>query len=198
MVRRLRRAAAVVLSGSEGSTMSLQLTISAPGIDAPRAGVGPDSDECYTPRWLIEVAEAILGGPIETDPAWSPRSLVRPLITGYTFADDGATRPWFGRTWINPPYSNPLPFMNRAADFPPFDSDGQLAPALALVRLDPTTQWWATAMRIRPRVCLLADRVAFQGDYAGGNPAPISCALIAWRCVAFPASVGSWMRPFTA
>ncbi len=60
-------------------------------------------DEWYTPRWLIERL-----GPFDLDPC-SP--LVRPFDTAavhYTREDDGLSREWAGRVWLNPPYSRIL------------------------------------------------------------------------------------------
>lgn len=33
----------------------------------------------------------------------------------YSLADNGLTKPWYGHVWCNPPYSNPRPWVERAA-----------------------------------------------------------------------------------
>ena len=145
---------------------------------------GKESDECYTPAWILELAARAMGGPIETDPAWSPRSLVRPTAHAWTHHDDGANRPWFGRVWVNPPYSKPDPFMVRASEHAAMGR----GPVIALVKLDPTTAWWAIAMRTAHAVVLLRDRVRFLGEYAGGKSgAMFPSAVIVWDCDPFPA-----------
>lgn len=74
------------------------------------------SDVWLTPPHVI----AALGGAdsFDLDPATPP---IQPWPTArarYTEADDGLARPWFGRVWLNPPYSRPLytRFMQRMAD----------------------------------------------------------------------------------
>ena len=64
---------------------------------------GVSSDEWYTPQWIIDVL-----GEFDLDPC-SP--IDRPFDTAkvhYTKEDDGLSRVWSGRVWLNPPYSRPL------------------------------------------------------------------------------------------
>ena len=137
---------------------------------------GKDSDECYTPAWILALAAQAMGGPIDTDPAWSPRSLVRPLVHGWTHADDGATRPWAGRVWCNPPYSDPGPFCERAVEH----ALGRHGPVVMLLKLDPSTRWWEIAMHGSPAVVMLRNRVRFLGARPHGEmPALLSSAEVA-------------------
>ena len=56
-------------------------------------------DEWLTPP---EIVQAL--GPFDLDPC---APCVRPwptAITHFTIEDDGLSRPWFGRVWMNPPY----------------------------------------------------------------------------------------------
>lgn len=153
-----------------------------------------ESDACYTPQYILEAAERILGGPIETDPCWSLESLVRPTRYGWTIRDRGETQPWYGRTFVNPPYSDPGPFMQRAA--------AHDAPTVALVKLDPSTAWWKDNISSRWEdmehgmgICLLDHRVKFKGGYAGGGAAPFPSALITWRCTGTGLRLGHWLWP---
>jgi hypothetical protein len=150
-----------------------------PGLPAQEVAAG---DECYTPQALLDVAELLLDG-IDTDPAWSPASLVRPRLAGYTIADDGLGIPWHGTKWLNPPYSDPWPwFVKLNAELELADA---LVPprgtrAVALVKLDPTTRWWAELERRRPAICLLRARVRFVGSFAGGGTPRFASALAVW------------------
>jgi hypothetical protein len=69
--------------------------------------------------WLTPPAVLHALGPFDLDPcAVSPP---RPWSTAgahFTVEDDGLAREWFGRVWLNPPYSEPVmsQFMQRLAD----------------------------------------------------------------------------------
>lgn len=74
-----------------------------------------ETDVWLTPPAIIEA----LGGAssFDLDPA---AAVDRPWSTArqhYTIEDNGLILPWFGRIWLNPPYSNPLiaRFMGRMA-----------------------------------------------------------------------------------
>jgi len=36
-----------------------------------------------------------------------------PALNHYSLEDDGLTQPWFGRVWMNPPYSKPAPWVEK-------------------------------------------------------------------------------------
>jgi len=139
---------------------------------------GPLSDECYTPEVMLGPLRRLLGG-IDTDPCWSPSSLVRPRIAGYTIADDCLTKEWFGSVLLNPPYSKPKPFVRRAVEH------AALGHKVAIiVNVDPSTEWWS-AMHygpIKPSAVLLwPDRVRFLGPFAKGKPARSATAVILYN-----------------
>jgi len=57
------------------------------------------TDESLTPPRLVEAL-----GPFDLDPC-SPVERPWPTAaTHYTVEDDGLSRPWAGRVWLNPPY----------------------------------------------------------------------------------------------
>jgi len=67
-------------------------------------------DEHYTPFWLFEK----LNLKFDLDVA-SPIGGVNwiPAIKHYTELDNGLNQPWFGRVWMNPPYSAPGAWVDK-------------------------------------------------------------------------------------
>ncbi len=60
--------------------------------------------EYYTPQEIIEAARIVLGQ-IDLDPASSDQANLRVRANKYyTAADDGLTREWNGRVWMNHPF----------------------------------------------------------------------------------------------
>jgi len=60
------------------------------------------SDDYYTPKWLFDA----LGIEFDLDVACPPEGAPHtPTKHFYTQEDDGLTSPWFGRVWMNPPFS---------------------------------------------------------------------------------------------
>lgn len=74
------------------------------------------SVEWFTPPFIIEA----LGGAdsFDLDPATNAAAPFKTGNATYTRADNGLWRPWFGRVWLNPPYTNAdlHAFMARMAD----------------------------------------------------------------------------------
>lgn len=124
--------------------------------------------------WCTPLDLARLVGWFDLDPCSNPRSHIR---AGHSYSlengEDGLGLPWFGSVWCNPPYSCPLPWARRLAD--------HNGPWCALVKLDPSTRWWATLMEASPTVAPFRKRIKFEGDRA--MTAPFPCALVysAWR-----------------
>jgi hypothetical protein len=71
------------------------------------------SDDYYTPPGLFQT----LGLKFSLDVASPPGGVPWiPAADYYTMEDDGLTSPWHGRVWMNPPYSNPTPWVERFMD----------------------------------------------------------------------------------
>ena len=68
------------------------------------------TDDYYTPKWLFDALDVTF----DLDVASPPQGpLHTPCHAYYTQADDGLTQPWHGRVWMNPPYSKPLPWVQK-------------------------------------------------------------------------------------
>ncbi len=88
----------------------------------------PDA-QC-TPRDL-----ALELGTFSLDPCSSPRSHIQSLHS-YQLerGENGLELDWRGSVYCNPPYSNPMPWVERLRE--------HRNAWCALVKLDPTTKWW--------------------------------------------------------
>jgi len=135
------------------------------------------TDEWYTPPSIFKA----LGLQFDLDAA-SPGKHVVPWVPAtrcYTLADDGLTRPWGGRVYLNAPYSSLAPWMRRMS------AHGH-GIALTFARTD--TRWWHETTATAQAICLVKGRIRFvqpNGVQAKGAPGAPS-VLIAWGadCVA--------------
>jgi len=69
-----------------------------------------ETDERYTPKWIFDT----LNLQFDLDPC-SPIGGIpyAPIKHYYTKDDDSLTKEWFGNIWLNPPFSQPKPFMQK-------------------------------------------------------------------------------------
>lgn len=77
------------------------------GIQVPKMEILKDSGitEYYTPSYIIEAARKVLGE-IDLDPAsceYANKTVQAKTI--FTIEDDGLSKEWFGRVWMNHPFS---------------------------------------------------------------------------------------------
>lgn len=71
------------------------------------------TDEWYTPLWLLRLARQALGG-IDLDPASCFKANVTVKATTYfTKVDNGLKRQWQGNVWLNPPFARDLTQPNN-------------------------------------------------------------------------------------
>lgn len=120
---------------------------------------GYDGDEWYTPTEYIEAARRVMGG-IDLDPA-SCESAQDVIGAGvyYTKEDNGLARSWFGRVWLNPPYSMPLikDFVTTIID--EYES-GRVSEAIVLTNNSSDTSWFHMLLAMYP-ACFTRGRVQF-------------------------------------
>jgi hypothetical protein len=130
--------------------------------------VSAKSNEWYTPEKYIEAAREVLGS-FDLDPA---SCLVANTVVKaqkfYTLKDDGLTKEWFGRVWLNPPYGDAGPKF--VAKLLQAYKDGHVTEAIVLVNSHCTDAKW-----FRPLfdyvVCFTDHRPKFwTKDGEGGSP----------------------------
>jgi DNA N-6-adenine-methyltransferase (Dam) len=93
------------------------------------------TDKYCTPKWLADRV-----GCFDTDPCTNPLAHII-ATTKYMLeaGHDGLTLPWHGRVWMNHPYSDPLPWMNKLTYE---HAVGRCTESLVLAKLDTSTEWW--------------------------------------------------------
>lgn len=119
-----------------------------------------DSDAWCTPAFLIEMAREVLGE-IDIDPA--SNEFAQKTVQAkcwYGQEDDGRTKPWPGRGWLNAPYSMPLveQFVDKLLE--EYDV-GQLTAALAIFNNNTETEWCQKVLRRFP-ACFPDRRIPFE------------------------------------
>lgn len=127
------------------------------------------SPEWYTPRHVVDAVVQTLGA-IDLDPCSDPGKSI-PATSHFTEADDGLSRTWKGRVYMNPPYGKTIgewtSKLRREHD------EGSVTAAIALVPARTETDWWATIDA--EWVCLIHGRLSFSES---ANSAPFPSAVL--------------------
>lgn len=128
-------------------------------LTAANSGTGPEGDEWYTPVDYIEAARQLMGG-IDLDPAScdAAQETVQALAY-FTREDDGLTKDWHGRVWLNPPYSYPLveKFVHRLIAQYEYEN---ISTALTITNNCTDAAWFHCLLERFP-VCFTKGRVPF-------------------------------------
>jgi ParB family chromosome partitioning protein len=124
--------------------------------------------EWSTPPEYIVAARTVLGD-IDLDPASSKiaQQTVR-ARSFYTAAQDGLSKPWRGRVWLNPPYHAKLigPFVEKLCQH---FSAAEVEAAILLVNNATETEWFQRAGKLATGFCFPNGRLRFFDD-AGRSP----------------------------
>lgn len=115
---------------------------------------GSESDERFTPRWVFDG----LGLTFDVDPA-SPVGGGDFVPADHKFdrEDDGLSRDWWGRVWLNPPFSNATPWADK------FRANG------CGIFLGPiaNSRWWVDLARDADLLWLCRDLAFVHPEHAG-------------------------------
>ena len=134
------------------------------------AATKQETDEWSSPRELVEpIADALNG--FDLDPCSGAEQSPFAADT-YTAEDDGLEQSWYGRVWVNPPYSAMSEWTAKATTE---TRDGDAETVVYLCKGDSSTAWWQRAATAATLVCAIDHRLSF-GD--GENSAPFASHLI--------------------
>ena len=121
---------------------------------------GTGENEWYTPEEYIAPARTVLSN-IELDPCSTAEAdeVVR-AQRFYTLEDDGLSKEWAGKVWMNPPYAGDL-IGKFAAKLCRHYSAGDVSAAVVLVNNATETAWFQDMAGYASAICFPRKRVQF-------------------------------------
>lgn len=146
--------------------------------DAKRVHVANNTGEFewYTPPLILDAARQVLGA-FDLDPASC--ALANKTVCATTYYDieaNGLSKPWVGRVWLNPPYSQPLvaQFVNKLLSH---WQAGDITACL-LVNNATDTAFLQAALSECTSACFLRGRVRFIDAQGNPNGAPLQGQVV--------------------
>jgi ParB family chromosome partitioning protein len=125
-----------------------------------RGTQGTGENEWFTPPEYIELARSVLGD-IDLDPATHKQAQKTIRATNYfTKAEDGLTKEWCGRVWLNPPYAQPL-IAHFVSKMVSERLAGHVTAAIMLTHNYTDTAWFHEAAITADAICFMRGRVKF-------------------------------------
>ena len=136
----------------------------------PSAMTTSESDEWYTPREIVDRVLAMWGG-VDLDPCSNSKDAPNvPARVHYTKADDGLSRPWHGRVYLNPPYGDAIgAWVDRLVMA---YRTSEITEAIALLPARTDTAWFQPLYAYP--LCFVRGRLRFVG---AENSAPFPSAI---------------------
>ena len=116
------------------------------------------------------------GNDQQRTPDWIRYGLFRdysdpcPLKENYEV--DGLKREWNERTFVNPPYSNPLPWVEKA-----IETQKKGITVALLLKADSSTKWWAKLHEAGAHFLMIQGRLHFS-NLKGAAPFPSVIAIL--------------------
>jgi phage N-6-adenine-methyltransferase len=110
------------------------------------------------PRIWRRLSTAVSG--FDLDPASGAENV--PIADQrFTIEDDGLAQNWFGDVWVNPPYSNPTVWIEKAVDEHNQNNTNSI---MLLVPARTNTNWFSDNIEQADAICFLDHKVKFQQD----------------------------------
>lgn len=129
----------------------------------------------FTPEWLWKAAEKVMGG-IDLDPCSnSKENPAVPASTLYTKEEDGLSKPWFGRVYMNPPWGRGVTdkWVGKAIQE---YQEGRVSQVVLALPASTETKWFAPLYDYT--ICFAQGRCYFIDGAIGevppkGGPTPV-------------------------
>lgn len=155
-----------------------------------------ESAEHYTPKELLDQVVAVMGA-IDLDPCSHPDAKV-PARRRFTAKDDGLTKTWSGRVFVNPPYGRVI--SEWTIKIRQEWERGDVQELIALLPARHDTEWWDALTRECDDVvaCFWSGRLTFGGNT---DPAPFPSCVVYFGpkhdvfARVFNPHGGLWVRP---
>ena len=114
----------------------------------------------YTPDWLLDLVREVMGE-IDLDPASCEQAQRRVKALEYYDTDaNGLLQPWYGRVYINPPYTRKIidQFVNKLVNE---YTAGRISEAIWLSNNSTDTNWFNHLASHASAILFLKSRVRF-------------------------------------
>jgi ParB family chromosome partitioning protein len=159
-------------------------------ITPPHVAQNSGDNEWYTPKEYIELVHSAMGG-IDLDPAscQAANEIVQ-ATQFFSREDDGLTKKWHGRIFMNPPYSQPY-IQKFTEKLVSHVVAGEVSQAVALVNNATETKWGQLLLQHSSAVCFPASRVKFW------HPDKISAPLQGQLVVYLGENIDAFVKSFS-
>jgi phage N-6-adenine-methyltransferase len=125
-----------------------------------------DGDEHYTPSDYIDLVREVLGS-IDLDPASNIEAQTTVgAALWYGKKEDGLAHEWSGRVFLNPPYSDPAPWIAKLLEAL---GSGAVPEAIVLTNNTTDTDWAQSLLDASAAVCFTRGRIAFDRPGSKAN-----------------------------
>ena len=169
----VERAKAEARENDEIVTRSSVLEKVASEKEKPHVTFNSGNNEWYTPQKYIEMARTVLGY-IDLDPASS--KIANEIVKAdryFTAEENGLSQVWYGKVWMNPPYSKELigEFTKKFTD--EYEA-GNIIEGIVLVNNATETKWFINMVGEAKAVAFTKGRIRYDTQEKGdGSGAPL-------------------------
>jgi phage N-6-adenine-methyltransferase len=135
-----------------------------------------DTPEWYTPKMIVSRVVEFFGE-IDLDPCSNDHGDQAnvPAKNHFTKDDNGLTRDWTGRIYMNPPYGREV--AEWVSKLKSEVSNGHVEEAVVLIASRTDTQWFNSLVKYGCVWCAVEGRLSFTGPNADKNGAPFPSAI---------------------